>query len=221
METVFSLEFVAIAFLVATGWISALLALYGVWTSKSFAGVSLASTSLTLCLSGLWVAYGLVEHSMAQVVANTPVFVTTAMILYLVRTANARRALVLALLPMMLVFGATLASQIFDHAVISVLLGFVTAVVRIPQLISVIRGISFDGLSLSSSAIAALSAAGWSTYGMTEEQMTVVVCSLWGTLTWGVIAWRVWQNAHRKQTTSTPAVQSELRSDPSPSPAAA
>lgn len=193
MVEALTFENLVVALLVLTGWVSAFLATHRVWKAKSLQGVSLTSTSMALGLYALWVSYGLAGDYVAQIIANAPPAICMATVLYFARKQDLRRVLLLGALPLGLVGLSAMGAELLSPVITSIVLTITTVVNRLPQLIAVLRGFDFSGLSLGSSVSAWLSAAGWSTYGFSEAQLTVALCSLWSVVVWSVIALRIWR----------------------------
>jgi uncharacterized protein with PQ loop repeat len=143
-------------------------------------GVSLATWILSCFVSMIWFCYGFIFHVTAEIVANTPAIIVSAIVAFL--AAQSQDKIARSLLGFFGVAGVTAAATIAGsfHSLRWVLATVAIAssiIIYLPQLALVIHPKDLSGVSVVSWLLASLTSLGWFVYGFLIHQPALAVPS--------------------------------------------
>jgi uncharacterized protein with PQ loop repeat len=186
-------------------------AFYGVAQSmrtiktRSTAGVSRLSWLISATASGLWMVYGALERSGPQILANTPWFVSCALIGYFMARESVLPKFIGYLLPWgMLVVGLVLLTA--ERSALAIIGPAFGVGMTVPQMVAARRATSVEGVSAPAWVTSVLSGVLWVIYGVGSNDIPITVSSATAT-TLNVFVLALVLQAQRRTRLGVPATE--------------
>jgi uncharacterized protein with PQ loop repeat len=143
-------------------------------------GVSLATWILSCFVSMVWFCYGFVFHVTAEVVANTPAIIVSAIVAFLAAQSQeklARSFVGFCSVTAVTAVATTIGSLHSLRWVLATVAVASSIIIYLPQLALVIRPKDLSGVSIVSWLLASLTSLGWFVYGFLIHQPALAVPS--------------------------------------------